>query len=415
MNTSHSPALTGNRTTVSDAPKETQHRAKTFSWKRGTYRIFTRNMAADANWYFQFVSRGTRIKQSLLTTDALVATERAKLLLEADEKNLTNKLRAVFNGGEVTGTATANCSRIEDVLTWLATRPRPAYNEVRSLRLVLKRLFATPEDLTTEVLSADLPRRWKLLYEEQCKGESQNDANRIMRSANSILHQAKTVFSAERLSDMRAAGFMFPDMAVFFNELKARRFNHLPKKTFMPVPHNVVARTLAGWKNLRRNDFLAVGLMLSCGLRKSQAAQVRWDWFGTEEHRPVLTGEAHVKNHRGCVHVFPINPFWRVMLRRAKAENWMAKGEDYVLAGSPTERTELVFNRISKWMRSLGWKMQKTNHAFRDYAGSQVAMKYGLEAAKEFLDHASVTTTEVHYTSFIKNAAIRGRSYISWA
>ncbi len=416
MNTSHSPAVTGSRTTSFQAPKPTHtHRSKTFLWKRATHQIFTRSLAADANWYFQFESSGSRIKQSLLTTDSLVAIERAKLLLEVEERKLTAKMRAVLDGGKVTGAATAGCSRIEDILAWLAKRPRPCTREAGVLRLVLRKLFATPEKLTTEVFSADLPRRWKLMHEEQCRGKTQNDANRIMRSANSILHQAKTVFSVERLADMRAAGFVFPDMNIFFNEVKARRFKRLPKKTYVPVSHAIVARTLDGWKNLPRNEFLAVGLMLSCGLRKSQVAQVRWDWFGVEEHRPVLTGAADVKNRKGRVHVFPINPFWRVLLRRVKAENWTGAGEDYVLDGTPTERCEKVFRRIAKWMRGLGWQMQKTNHAFRDYAGSLVAMKYGLEAAKEFLDHASVTTTETHYSSFIRSHATRGRSYITWA
>jgi integrase len=122
-----------------------------------------------------------------------------------------------------------------------------------------------------------------------------------------------------------------------------------------------------------------------------------------------------VKNVKGCVHVFPLNPFWRLMLRRAKLENWTGRADDYVLTGSTTERCVSTFLRITSWMRKLGWKMQKTNHAFRDYAGSLVAMKYGLEAAKEFLDHSSVTTTEGHYSSFIKSHATRGRSYIKWA
>jgi integrase len=404
---------------IFDLPHVT-HRSKKFSWKCARFSIFTRSIATDASWYFQFESGGSRYKQSLHTTDPIVAVERAKLLLEADLKHLTDKMRAVLNGGVVTGGFGAGgCSRIEDVLAWLEKRPRPCANEASALKLVLRKLFSTPDKLTTAVFSADLPRRWKLMYEELCAGKTQNDANRIMRSANSILHQAKTVFSVERLSDMKAAGFVFPEMKVFFDEVKARRFKKLPKKTFVPVPHTVVARTLAEWKKLPRNEFLGVGLMLSCGLRKSQVAQVRWDWIGEEEHRPVLTGAAEVKNRKGRVHVFPITPFWRVLLRRAKQEKWIGDSaeakKDYVLTGNSTERCDEVFRRISTWMRGLGWQMQKTNHAFRDYAGSLVAMKYGLEAAKEFLDHSSVTTTESHYTSFIKSHATRGRSYINWA
>ena len=412
----HSPTLTNEPSTASQAPKWPQHRTKTFVWKRGTYQIFIRSAGVDAPWYFQFRSHGARHKQSLSTTDPLVATERARLLLEADEKNLTARMRAVLDGADVTAvTRSADFSRINDVLAWLDKRPRPVTRDVDMLHLVLRKLFATPELLTTEVLAPDLARRWKLMHEEKCTGKTQDEANRIMRSANSVLHQAKTVFSAERLADMKLAGFTFPDMQLFFNEVKARRFKRLPKKTFVPVAPSLIARALREWRTLPRNEFLAVGLMLACGLRKSEVAQVQGHWFTSEEGRPVLTGIADVKNRKGRVHVFPINPFWKFLVRRMKAEGWTVRDGEYLLAGSMTERCEKTFKRIAKWLRGMGWQMQKTNHAFRDYAGSQVAMKYGLDAAKEFLNHASVTTTEAHYSSFVKSHATRGHSYIKWA
>jgi hypothetical protein len=37
------------------------------------------------------------------------------------------------------------------------------------------------------------------------------------------------------------------------------------------------------------------------------------------------------------------------------------------------------------WPRGLGWETQKTNHGLRAYAGSQIAMKYGIYEAQTWL------------------------------
>jgi integrase len=57
---------------------------------------------------------------------------------------------------------------------------------------------------------------------------------------------------------------------------------------------------------------------------------------------------------------------------------------------------------VSEWLRKLGWKTNKTNHALRAYAGSQIAMKYSIYEASGWLRHSTVKVTENHYTYFIK-------------
>jgi hypothetical protein len=43
----------------------------------------------------------------------------------------------------------------------------------------------------------------------------------------------------------------------------------------------------------------------------------------------------------------------------------------------------------------------KTNHALRAYAGSQVAMKYGIYEAQMWLRHSTVKVTEQNYSHFV--------------
>ena len=379
-------------------------------WNRGQYQIFTRSADLNANWYFQLSIGGKRVKTSLDTPEAATAIEKARLLLEAAGRGILDKMRALLDG-KVT---TPAFSPLADVWAWMDKQANTRHREVMALQNVLRTLFATPDNLTTEVLAPDLAIRWKKLHEQKCFGKSQDEANRIKRTANSTLHNGKSIFSVERLSDMKRAGLVFPDMQLFFNEIRARKFKKLPKKAYMPVPNEVTAKVLAGWRTLPRNDFLAVGLMLACGLRKSTVSQVQWKWFTKEQNRPLLANIADVKNNKGRVHVFPIDPFWRLMHKRIEAEQWRGLADDYVIAGTATDRHEEVFRRISAWLRRLAWPLQKTNHGFRDFAGSQVAMKYGLDAAREFLDHASVLVTEAHYQTFVKSH-VTAKPFVKWA
>jgi len=71
------------------------------------------------------------------------------------------------------------------------------------------------------------------------------------------------------------------------------------------------------------------------------------------------------------------------------------------LQGTQTYRTDLAFRAVSAWMRGLGWGTRKTNHALRAYAGSQIAMKYGIYDAQVWLRHSSVTVTEGHYHQYV--------------
>jgi integrase len=89
------------------------------------------------------------------------------------------------------------------------------------------------------------------------------------------------------------------------------------------------------------------------------------------------------------------------MRTRATCEGWITKPEDRILQGTPTDLANNIFRAVGEWMRGLGWQTKKTNHALRAYAGSQIAMRYGMFEAQSWLRHASVQTTETHYSYFV--------------
>jgi integrase len=125
----------------------------------------------------------------------------------------------------------------------------------------------------------------------------------------------------------------------------------------------------------------------------------------------VLDGEAHVKNGTGRVQVRALDPFFTILQARVQTRGYRAdlfnpqsaiRNPQYILSGPITARADGTPRAVSAWLRSLGWKTQKTNHALRAYAGSQIAMKYGIYEASTWLRHSTVKVSETHYSHFIQ-------------
>jgi integrase len=175
--------------------------------------------------------------------------------------------------------------------------------------------------------------------------------------------------------------------------------------------------TLHEWVKLTdRNMFLAVGLELAAGLRKGEVVQCTWGMLSRDRNGALLDGRGAVKNCSGRFLVPPIDPYWSVLLRRIEKEGWRGKNTDPVLLGTITETSDCTFRNIGAWMRGLGWKTQKTNHALRAWSGSLVAMKFGIYRASAWLRHSSVKVTESHYTHFLNERVFRPEEVrIRWA
>jgi integrase len=130
----------------------------------------------------------------------------------------------------------------------------------------------------------------------------------------------------------------------------------------------------------------------------------------------LLEGTITVKNQTGQISVPPIDPFWKLLNRRIAREGWRGDKGDFVLTGHKTDRTENIFRKIGEWLRALGWKTEKTNHALRAYSGCQVAMKYDIYRAQSWLRHRSVTTTQGDYGHFIRSHVFRPEKIrVRWA
>jgi integrase len=194
-----------------------------------------------------------------------------------------------------------------------------------------------------------------------------------------------------------------PPLQEFLGAWKEEKFQRVSKVRYNPPADDVIRKTLEEWEKLEdRNMFLAIGYELAYGMRKAEIGQARWNWCVVKEGAPAIDGHCDVKAGSGHVETKALDPFWKIMQARIAKEGWRGEPGDYVLTGHETERTEWAFNRVSAWMKQLGWETQKTNHALRAYAGSQVAMRYGIYSASGFLRHSSIKVTEQAYTHFVQ-------------
>jgi integrase len=86
---------------------------------------------------------------------------------------------------------------------------------------------------------------------------------------------------------------------------------------------------------------------------------------------------------------------------RAKARGqYVIEGGSGVAASKPwgqRYRCTAVFDRLTHWLRTHGVEGARPIHTLRKEAGSIIATKAGIQAASQFLRHADIQVTSMHY------------------
>ena len=380
-----------------------------------TYTLHRRSERPGAPFYVTIPFRGKRHIKSTDCCGLVPARAKAKLLIEAMEgQNLAavNLLLA--------RPADATTSTIGEALNWLTAtasvcrKQLTVHNYGLALRLMLRKVLdvTNPDKLPVSVFNADLVARW-FTRAEAMAGD---DPGRGIRSAVSIANQSLCVFTDVNISDMRRAGLRIPDMQTTRMELKLRASKLLihrrQVKWNAPTPA-IIDATLAAWRDIREdpNLYMTLWLELSAGLRISEIARLKWEHLTPcglfSEHMIVDDKEVMQKNGKPGLSVHAIDPFWSEGLARARmiqAERQAGDGpqSEFILAGNTTSRNKDVFRLVGRFLRGVGWKTVKTNHALRALAGGWVVMRYGIYAGQQFLRHSSVQITERHYAHLVR-------------
>lgn len=358
----------------------------------------------DHPYYFRFQHRGERYTRCLETTDAVEGQKRARAkyaeIVAAVSANSYKRLDA-------TRLRSAESATLEELYAAYKTGPAEAGEDSRKLNINALKQIAGATRFVRELTPALIRAWFNDITAKTLAEPDQEQAASLKRSANSRWAQARSVFTPKCLAWYRDKEVITSDTGLIaFREAgELAQFTRIPKKNYNPPSETIIDATLKAWAQLTDRDlFLAIGHELAFGLRLHEFAQARWNWHTVRHDYPAVDGRAIVKNGSGIIQVRALDPYWSTLKRIATANDWWPKdtADQLIIQGTETYRTDELFRAVSAWMRALGWETQKTNHALRAYAGSQIAMRYGIYEAQVWLRHSTVKVTEQNYSHFVQ-------------
>lgn len=371
-----------------------QHRGRTVT-------LYLRGRA----WYVRQQRRGQVMVRSLETPLKQAAVNKCKLWLDALDEGNTEAARALMARPGAGGVCT-----VGDIVAWAETSTAMRCSEasrrsyINCLRLALRQATDTtdPDTLSASVFSPATVRAYYRAATARAAAAGQAEAGSIKRSANSILRQGSCLLAIRYQGHIRDAGIVLPDLGPWFAEIKSQRFLDCAKgqDEWLAPDQSVIQCTLQTWRMCLPEDgnlFFAMWLALSCGLRKGEISQARWDWFRVRDEQIWLDAECKTKDKTGRILLRPLDPWFQ--------EGWMHRPTPPVgpiLTGEDTEIRQGVFRRVGAVMRDCGWRTQKTTHALRALAGAWAVEGRGIYGAQQFLRHSSVLVTEKHYGYLVR-------------
>lgn len=379
-------------------------------WKGRNYRIYKKQAKNSATWYYSWYEHERRQMLNLETPTQGTAEITLKTFLEGQQRGLAGQMRALLEGSAA-AVAINKSERPEDAgpaldryLSLYESTPTGAsapetrrYNAQR-----IKNILTAASQPAHAPFAALLPALQTARQALNHKLEVQPSQTRqlsMKRTWNTNVRMALSVFCdgalaaldkqmtvpATSLIALRTGGkkVLFPNVSKSIGE-------------YRPPTQTILASTLEAWLKLERNEFCAVGLALSCALRRREIEQAQWSWFAELDGYVFLDAAARVKNHSGEVRTRALEPFYSIFRTRCQAEGWWP-GEGSCLEGVLPYARNRFDRNVSEWMQDLGWKTRLHLHALRAWAGSLVYTRYGVEAACSFCRHEDESTTRTHY------------------
>jgi len=345
-----------------------------FSHKGRRHTVFTHN----GKYYCRVRIDGRQVKRCLDTNLLPEARIRARLFLS----EVLDPKWAPKAAGRV--------ATIEDLLSAYKSlaliAPEVAKGNVRCLRRIVTECgIGHLAQLRLEV-AEDYERRML----KRVQDGDRELRERALRSALSVHRQASSIFTAKLLRAYAAQGLIVPATCQAF--AAAKLAGRMATKVYSPPADDVVRATFDGIGMRGREVQTLFWLVVGAGLRRGEAAELRWgDLHSSEGHLWVSGGVG--KDGRVI----------QVRVQAAAAVYLSQRGPlpDYCLAGSRRARFREIPDQLNAWLRLLGWNDQKGMHALRAYVGGRL-FEHSPRSAQQFLRHKQFSTTEQFYSYFAR-------------
>lgn len=269
---------------------------------------------------------------------------------------------------------------------------------IQKLYLILRDAGHDPATCSLRVLTAETVEKFIAARLAGAAGKGQEAEDSARRSIHSMLINGRAMFSPW-MRQKAAKKLRLPNL----DEFLAADAGVRPGRALRMPGYGVRRSTwLAGKRLWQQRDPMAAAFLLAfhCGMRAAEIADARWGWVVQGRNGALMDlrnrpGEGtRVKGTEGMV---PMN---RALVRRLEALR--VPGCEFIVpCESHSARMKMVTEALAKWLGDLGWTESfKRAHELRRIYGRSIWDKHGPAEAKARLRHASIVTTERHYTNW---------------
>ena len=373
-----------------------------FRGRRMSFSLGTGNREAAAK-------RAAGIYSDLLTIgiDATVAKHRAqKSQAKSDGVTIGDWIVAageVFDGKPATFGGYARGLRFIASEILAVSKNKRRYGRTQA-KVYRRQVDAAP--LT--ILTPEAIQAWRIRYVKQA-GENPARQRSARISCNSAIRQARAPFSRRIMKFI--SGVTLPDPLPFTGvEFYPRESMKYQSKL---DPAGLLQSASKALSESDPGAFKALLLALGAGLRRGEIDRLLWrqiDFNAGVIH--VETTEAGGLKSEDSAGDVPIDPTLASLLRgfraRAQGQFVIEEGTGFTASKPWGQRYRCggVFYRLTQWLRKNGVEGSKPLHTLRKEAGSIIATKAGIHAASQFLRHADIQVTAMHYADHKERVTI---------
>ena len=252
------------------------------------------------------------------------------------------------------------------------------------------------ESIKLSDVTPDRIQRWKVAYLKRKGGNPLRDRT-ARNSLNSILRQAKSLFSRDRIRFLELpSGFQSPFIGIRPEPRQSMRYSS---------SFDLATLTMAALAELPDEPLKAFLLSAMAGLRKNEIDKLQWSAFDFERKTlRVNVSEHGTLKSEDSIGDVDLDVELAELFHGYKAK---ARGPFVIAseqlkpaakaAGYTRYRADLVLTALVDWLRSKGINGYKPLHTLRKEFGSQICDQFGIFAASRALRHADITITSQHY------------------
>jgi integrase len=359
----------------------------------------------DGPYYVKISVPGEgRVQRCLDSWDLAEAKKRARAL--------TKQLRTASAGGRFEDAAAATksrsspCSSLAKVASVYArvarVKARTVQSNVHCMESLLR--YAGVErglEAPVNVLDKELVRKFQDAIVAGKEGAARNTA---ITNANSILRQARSLFSRALVEDgvYAAEGVTLPKLDSF----RAARLFPEPSHRYVPITQEAAAKLWAAAPALKAAQpqvYLAFLFSACLGLRRSEGAGLRWsdvlEVGGKRVVRLEVTKNGEPRN-------VPVeDELWEEILAASKVVP-ATPSNAFILQGAFTVRWRETYDGLTAWLETMGWDRRKKAHELRKWAGARLADQFGTRIASMILGNTEEVFRD-HYDGLLQLPAAK--------